>query len=140
MHTRFARIRRGVILGRRECRGREADVIKVLWFLKRADHLSLAEFQRWWLERHAPDIVADQSPHLKRYVLHLKEPDDSMLAGRPASECPWDGVAEQWFETEEDYNAVYGRADRPTRQDTLAHTSRFERLVVRQVEIDVGRG
>jgi hypothetical protein len=46
-------------------------------------------------------------------------------------------MAEQWFDTAEDYNAVYGRSDRPTRADTLANTSRFERLVVDEFEIPV---
>jgi hypothetical protein len=32
-------------------------VIKVMWFVKRADHLTLEEFERWWTETHAPDIV-----------------------------------------------------------------------------------
>lgn len=44
-------------------------------------------------------------------------------------------MAEQWFETLEDYNAVYGRRDRPTRADTLAHTSAFQRIVVEENEI-----
>ena len=39
-------------------------MIKVMWFLKRAEHLSLAEFRRWWLEEHVPDIIADQQPLL----------------------------------------------------------------------------
>ena len=32
-------------------------MIKVMWFVKRADHLTLEEFERWWTETHAPDIV-----------------------------------------------------------------------------------
>ena len=112
-------------------------MVKVMWFLKRAEHLSLAEFRRWWLEDHAPDIVADQTPHLKRYVVDARVDDDSTLAGKPLDECPWDGIAEQWFDSIEDYNAVYSREDRPTRADTLAHTSAFQRLVVEEHEIDV---
>jgi hypothetical protein len=112
-------------------------MIKVMWFLKRAEHLTLDEFRTWWIERHAPDIVADQAPYLKKYIIDLRVDDDSGLAGKPGEDCPWDGIAEQWFETEADYNAVYGRANRPTREDTRRHTSRFQRLVVRQVEIDV---
>lgn len=112
-------------------------MIKVMWFLKRAPHLSLEEFGEWWLTRHAPDIAADQAPYLRRYVIDLRVADDG-LAGKPAAELDWDGVAEQWFETEADYNAVYGRADRPTRADTLAHTSAFQRLVVREHEQPLG--
>jgi len=112
-------------------------MVKVLWFLKRADHLTLEEFRRWWLEEHAPEIAADQRPHLKRYIVRVRSDDSALAAGRPADDSPWDGIAEQWFETAEDYQAVYGRKDRPTRADTLAHTSRFERLVVEDFEISL---
>ncbi len=113
-------------------------MIKVMWFLKRAEHLTLAEFRSWWLEEHVMDIAADQKPYLKRYVVDVRIDDDTPLAGRPeGDEFPWDGVAEQWFETIEDYNAVYARTDRVTRGDTLANTSGFQRLVVEENEIPV---
>jgi hypothetical protein len=112
-------------------------MIKVMWFLKRAENLSLAEFTSWWLEHHVPDIVTDQAPYLKKYVVDVRIDDDSQFAGKPAEDSPWDGIAEQWFETEADYNAVYGRAHRPTRDDTRHHTSRFQRLVVREHPIDL---
>ena len=47
-------------------------MIKVMWFLKRAPHLSLEEFAAWWLTRHAPDIAADQAPYLKRHVIDVR--------------------------------------------------------------------
>ncbi|MCA0244138.1 MAG: EthD domain-containing protein [Proteobacteria bacterium] len=113
-------------------------MIKVMWFLKRAEHLSLAEFRRWWLEQHAADIAADQRPFLRRYKVDVRVADDApFAAGRPGTDSPWDGIAEQWFDSVEDYNAVYQRGDRPTRGDTLAHTSRFERLVVEEHEMPV---
>lgn len=105
-----------------------------MWFLKRAEHLTLEEFGTWWRESHAPDIIADQKPYLKRYVIDLRVEDTSSLAGGTSAEPEWDGIAEQWFETVADYNAVYGRTDRPTRADTLAHTSAFQRMVVHEHE------
>jgi hypothetical protein len=112
-------------------------MIKVMWFLKRAPHLSLAEFADWWLNRHAKDIAADQAPYLKRYVIDVRIEDESGLAGKPAAEPEWDGIAEQWFASEADYNAVYNRTERPTRADTLAHTSAFQRMVVREYAQDL---
>lgn len=109
-------------------------MIKVMWLLKRAPHLTLDQFRDWWLNQHAPDIMADQTPYLKRYVVDVRVADVEGLAGKPDAEPEWDGVAEQWFDTEADYNAVYGRAVRPTRADTLAHTSAFQRLVVQEHE------
>lgn len=112
-------------------------MVKVMWFLKRAEHLSLEEFRKWWLEEHAPDIIADQKPYLKRYVVDIRVDDTSDFAGRPAGDFPWDGIAEQWFETVDDYNAVYARKDRPTRADTLEHTSAFQLMVVEDHELSV---
>jgi hypothetical protein len=108
-------------------------MIKVMWFLKRAEHMSLEEFRRWWLEEHCFDVARAQAPYLKRYLVNVRTQNDD-LAGRPATESEWDGVAEQWFEDEAAFNAAYGRPS-PTRADTLAHTSRLERLIVEECEI-----
>ena len=44
-------------------------MIKVIWFLKRAKHLSPLEFCKWWLESHAQDdVIADQTPNLKKRI------------------------------------------------------------------------
>ena len=113
-------------------------MIKVLWFLKKADNIELEEFKAWWLNHHAHDIAADQKPYLKKYRVNVRIADDSALAaGRPSDPSPWDGFAEQWFDSAEDYRAVYGRTSRPTRDDTLKHTSRFERVVVEEFEVDL---
>ena len=101
-----------------------------MWFLKRAEHLSQAQFRDWWLKHHAADIAADQLPFLKRYKVDVRIDDETpFAAGRPRGDSPRDGIAEQWFDSVEDYTAVYARSVRPTRADTLAHTSRFERMV-----------
>jgi hypothetical protein len=115
---------------------RSIPMIKVMWFLKRKEGLSLSDFREWWLNRHAHDVAHHQAPHLARYIVNIRVEEDD-LPGRPAEEPEWDGVAEQWFETEDAFRAVYGRAESPTRADTLAHVSRFQRLVV--VETDYSR-
>ena|SRR5438105_842522 len=113
-------------------------MIKVMWFLKRADHLSLEEFREWWTEHHAPDVRADQSPQLQRYVVNVRENRDE-LPGKPPhaddSEPEWDGVAEQWFASEAEFAEIYASDDRRVRVDAAAHTSRFMRLIVREWSI-----
>ena len=105
-------------------------MIKVMWFLKRAEGMSLEAFRDWWLNRHAHDVARHQEPYLLRYVVNVRR-DDSCLGGKPSDDHEWDGVAEQWFADEAAYNAVYhGGGPSPTRGDTLAHTSRFARFVV----------
>ena len=126
---------------RSEARGRtipppppeESAVLKIVWFVKRAEHLSREEFERWWLETHVP--VARAAPGLRRYVVNLAQPDD--LAGKPATEPDWDGVAEQWFDDEEALNAAYSRpVAGDIRADSLAHMSQLERLIVREIDIE----
>lgn len=113
-------------------------MIKVMWFLKRKEHLSLEEFRRWWLDRHAPMIEETQRPHLLRYVVNVRTDTDD-LPGKPQSPSDWDGVAEQWFATEADFKAIYGRAVSPTRADTLAHVSRLERIIVTELDVSIQR-
>jgi len=108
-------------------------VIKIVWFLKRAEHLTQEQFEEWWLDRHVP--VARAAPGLRRYVVNL--PREDTLAGKPEGDCNWDGVAEQWFDDEDALNAAYGRpVAAEVRADTLAHVSRLERLIVREREIE----
>ena len=104
-------------------------MIKVMWFLKRAEHLSLEEFSRWWLEEHAFDVAHHQSPHLRRYVVNVRTEDPGLPAAAPDG-FDWDGVAEQWFDSVEAYKTAYSADPSPPRADTLAHTSRFARMVV----------
>jgi hypothetical protein len=108
-------------------------LIKVMWLLKRAEHLSLEEFRRWWLDTHCHDVARAQAPYLRRYLVDVRMDSDD-LAGKPAVEPEWDGIAEQWFDNEAAFNAVYGRPS-TTREDTLAHTSRFQRLIVVENEV-----
>jgi hypothetical protein len=111
----------------------ENEVIKVMWFLKRAEHLTLDQFRRWWLDHHAADVAADQHPYLKGYKIDIRIDDDSAYLGAAVgSQFEWDGIAEQYFDSLEDYNAVYGRKDRKTRQDTAENTSAFARIVVEE--------
>jgi hypothetical protein len=112
-------------------RARGGIMIKVMWLVKRADHLSLEEFERWWTETHAPDIRDEQVPHLVRYIVNVRMEDN--LVSKPAEECEWDGIAEEWFPTEAAFNAVYGKENRDAHEDSVSNTGRIQRLVVREV-------
>jgi uncharacterized protein (TIGR02118 family) len=113
-------------------------MVKIVWLLRKQPHLSTEQFERWWLEHHAP--IARTAPGLRRYVVNLAQRPDDLL-GKPAVECDWDGVAEQWFDNEADLNAAYGRAvSTEIRADTLAHVQRLERLIVREVDLSLDAG
>jgi hypothetical protein len=89
-------------------------VIKVMWFVKRADHLTLEEFERWWTETHAPDIRDEQVPHLVRYIVNVRTDDD--LVAKPDA-----------------FNAVYGKESRDAHEDSVSNTGRIQRMVVKEI-------
>jgi hypothetical protein len=81
-------------------------MIKVMWFLKRAEHLSLQQFSDWWLTQHSGDVAHHQGAHLRKYVINVR--NDALLLGAGTSDgFDWDGVAEQWFADVAAYNAAY---------------------------------
>ena len=80
-------------------------MVKLVFCLRKQPHLSLVEFQRYWLETHGP-LVRKHAPALKirRYVqVHtLDSPaNEAMRRSRDAGE-PFDGVAELWWDSSED--------------------------------------
>jgi uncharacterized protein (TIGR02118 family) len=83
-------------------RGRDEDVIRLVFLLRRRPELSVLEFQRYWREEHGP-LVASHGRHIDvlRYVqVHtLDDPvNRAMAEARGGMEPPYDGVAELWWE------------------------------------------
>ena len=79
-------------------------MIRLVFALRRQPHLSLQEFQQYWLEQHAP-LVASHAQNLgiMRYVQTHRMDDNSYegaARARGAMEPPHDGVAELWWESE----------------------------------------
>ena len=77
-------------------------MVKLVFCLTRLPHLSRAEFQRYWRERHGP-LVRESAKALgiRRYVqVHtLDTPvNDALRRGRGGPE-PYDRVAELWFDS-----------------------------------------
>lgn len=79
-------------------------MVKLVFVLRRAPHLSRAEFQRYWREQHAPLVEQHREAlGIRRYVqLHtLDTPaNDALRATRGGPEA-YDGVAELWFDSAE---------------------------------------
>ncbi len=79
-------------------------MIHLIFCLRRLPHLSRAEFQRYWGERHAP-LVRQHAVALgiRRYV-QVHTIDHSVAAAAAAARGapePFDGVAELWFDGDE---------------------------------------
>jgi uncharacterized protein (TIGR02118 family) len=84
-------------------------MIKLSFCLRRLPHLSREEFQRYWFDTHAPLVRKhSEALRIRRYVqTHtlLGDAADSLRAtrGGPAG---YDGVAELWWDSEEDIAAA----------------------------------
>ena len=85
-------------------------MLKLVFALRRRPELSLEAFQADWREQHAP-LVARLAAELgiRRYVqVHtLGTAVDAILrAGRQTEAEPFDGVAELWWDSLEEFQAV----------------------------------
>ena len=101
----------GGVAGRRQVLSREdAPVIRLVYLLRRKPELSLADFQQYWREQHAP-LVAGFAGVLDivRYTQSHRLDDEShvqMGKARGGVEEPYDGVAELWWESEDTLTAA----------------------------------
>ena len=81
-------------------------MIRLVFCLRRRPELSLEEFQRTWLYDHGP-LVASFATVLgiTKYVQSHRIDDpanERMAAARGGMEAPYDGVAELWWESEDE--------------------------------------
>lgn len=80
-------------------------MIKLTFCLRRLPHLSLEDFQAYWLNRHAPLVASVKGVlRIRRYVqLHSAPPEVSQaLRDSRAAPEPFDGVAQLWWDSPED--------------------------------------
>lgn len=81
-------------------------MIKLIYCLRRRPELSREEFQRYWREKHGPLVVSfKKEMNLHRYVqchtfTDARMEEARLASGRPE---PFDGVAELWWESMEDF-------------------------------------
>jgi uncharacterized protein (TIGR02118 family) len=83
----------------------ETPMIKLTYCLRRLPHLSLEEFQKYWLETHGPLVRRHaRALGIRRYV-QLHSLDSPLNAGiRESRAAPegFDGVAQLWWNSLED--------------------------------------
>ena len=75
---------------------------KVIGLLKRPDGMGMEDFRTWWLEEHAPKVK--KWPGLVKYHINLSITDDQA----------YDGMAEVWFNTKEEMEAIFGTPEGQT--------------------------
>ena len=94
-------------------------MFKAIILLKRKEEYSQREFRNWWLGEHAQ--LAIQLPGLLKLCFNPVESEESM----------YDGVAELWFDSENDFAEAYQtELGKAVATDSLAHVRRRDRLFV----------
>jgi uncharacterized protein (TIGR02118 family) len=85
-------------------------VIKLVYCLRRKEGMSLAEFQRYWREVHGPLVHKNaEALRVRRYVqVHALDDPINQALGRQRGNAvePFDGVAELWWDSLEDFLAA----------------------------------
>jgi len=90
-------------------------VIKLIFCLRRKSGMSLAEFQDYWLNTHAPLVRSHaKTLRIRRYVQTHTLDDPATQQGiaraRGAPEA-FDGVAELWWDSREEMTAGVATAE-----------------------------
>jgi uncharacterized protein (TIGR02118 family) len=87
-------------------------MIRLTFVLRRKSETSLAEFQRYWREKHGPLVAKNaRALNMLRYVqVHtLDDPVNAQIAdARGGMETPYDGVAEVWWNHRDEVVAALG--------------------------------
>jgi uncharacterized protein (TIGR02118 family) len=86
-------------------------MLKVMYCVRRRPELTREEFDRYWIEHHAPLVRAHGDLlGMKRYIqtvpLADSEAQRRLQASRGAEVVDWDGCAELWYDDMETHLAV----------------------------------
>jgi uncharacterized protein (TIGR02118 family) len=78
-------------------------MLKLILFARRLPHLSSAEFDDHWINRHAPLVHSVQGVlGIRRYVQNTPYPEpaaqNALEAGRGMAPVPYDGCGELWWD------------------------------------------
>lgn len=104
-------------------------MIRLEFALRRKEGMSREDFQAYWRDIHGP-LVAQHSTRLAihRYIqLHtLDDPiNEGLSAARGGTEAPYDGVAELWWRTPDDFAAFHTDQGRAAAAELLEDEKNF---------------
>jgi len=84
-------------------------MLKLVFCLRRLPHLSRWEFQRYWREQHGPLVERHaEALRIRRYIQShtLDSPLNAALQASRGGPAEYDGVAELWWESRAEFEAV----------------------------------
>jgi len=100
-------------------------MFKAIILLKKKNEVSSEEFKNWWINDHSSK--AAMLPKIRKLCFNLVEND---------SEKAYDGVAEQWFDSQEDFdNAYASEIGKKVAADSISNVLKRDRLFVREHNI-----
>ena len=104
-------------------------MVKLIFALRRAPHLSREAFQRYWRDQHAPLVERHgEALGIRRYVqVHtLDHPANALLRASRGAPPEYDGVAELWWPDRAAFDAALATpAAQQAGAELLADERRF---------------
>jgi uncharacterized protein (TIGR02118 family) len=100
-------------------------MFKAMIMLTRGADMSHEEFKAWWIGEHQP--LARQLPGVQKIRFNVVEQDET---------APCDGIAELWFESQEDFIAAYAtEIGKSVAADSMAHLASRIRMFTHEVSV-----
>lgn len=107
----------------------EDRVIKLIYCLHRAEGMSREDFRAYWHERHGPLVRSLRDVlKIRHFVQYHALDGDAAVAMADACQAPhgYDGVAELWWDSEEDLrNAMSSEAGQDAIRSLYEEEARF---------------
>ena len=95
-------------------------MFKAIILLKKKEEVSSEEFINWWINSHSSK--AAMLPKIRKLCFNLVENEDDKA---------YDGIAEQWFDTQEDFeNAYASEIGKKVAADSISNVLKRDRLFV----------
>ena len=100
-------------------------MFKAIILLKKKEDVTSEQFKDWWIKSHSPK--AAKLPNIRKLCFNLVENE---------GEKAFDGVAEQWFDSQEDFeNAYASEIGQMVARDSIRNVLKRERLFVKEHDI-----
>ena len=100
-------------------------MFKAIILLKKKEEVSSEEFKNWWINSHSSK--AAMLPRIRKLCFNLVENEGDKA---------YDGVAEQWFDTREDFeNAYASEIGKKVAADSISNVLKRDRLFVNEHNI-----
>ena len=100
-------------------------MFKAIILLKKKEDVTPEQFKDWWINSHS--LKAAKLPNIRKLCFNLVENE---------GEKAFDGVAEQWFDSQEDFeNAYASEIGQMVAADSIRNVLKRERLFVKEHDI-----